>query len=314
MKLQTPTVMSSPAFGRMSSEDIVQWQNAIQGIEAGQAKLSSEEWSAFQALKKLAENGDFESSEGSKNIKIIKDALPSHSEHRLLQKVYLPNFISLCEMYFEGIFMPFVQNSIPSFPLPSCPSPSPCFYPRNSNALHDLKKHTLIHSIKGYLLFICPNIMTIKKIYKVSVSVGHKKKMFDKLISFCRENNMLFDNFHKIQIGEAMRLSLKGNTFEIKPINNEGQITRDDSTTDWSWNVKPLKKGKQHLTLVAAIIPTNSPIVETFFDLPVFEKIIEVEIQRKELIKDFFVENWKWLLGILLGSGLIWKIIDYIIK
>ena len=53
---------------------------------------------------------------------------------------------------------------------------------------------------------------------------------------------------------------------------------------------------------------------ETYSDLPVFEKIIEVKIHKKELIKDFFVDNWKWLLGILLGSGLVWKIIDYIIK
>jgi len=190
---------------------------------------------------------------------------------------------------------------------------SPGWYPP-SDTLFELRKRSLIHSIKGYLLLVCPNIMTIKKIHKVSVSIGEKEAMFNELISFYRENNISFDSLYEIQIGEAMRLSLKGDTFEIKPINNECQHTKDNSTTDWSWNVKPFKKGKQQLTLVAAIIPTNSSISGAYYDLPVFEKIIEVKIRKRELIKDFFVENWKWLLGILFGSGLIWKIIDCIVK
>jgi len=91
----------APTFGGIPSEDIAAWQKAVQGIESVQKDLSSEELSAFQALKNLFNNGNFEASGSGGYIKIIKDALPSHSKHRLLQIVHLPNFIKLCEKYFK---------------------------------------------------------------------------------------------------------------------------------------------------------------------------------------------------------------------
>jgi len=85
----------------MSNLDLEKWQKAIQSVEAGQKDLSLDELSAFRALKELAGNGKFEANESNTFIKVIKDALPSHSNHRLLQKVHLPNFIKLCEKYFK---------------------------------------------------------------------------------------------------------------------------------------------------------------------------------------------------------------------
>ena len=43
-------------------------------------------------------------------------------------------------------------------------------------------------------------------------------------------------------------------------------------------------------------------------------KAINVKTDRKELIKDFFIDNWRLLLTIILCFGLIWKIINYFIK
>ena len=92
---------SQPAtYGGIPSEDIPNWQKAIQGIEAGQNNLSSEELSAINSLKRLADSGNFGSSEGGGSIQILKDALPRHSAHRLLQ-VHLKNFVALCEKHFQ---------------------------------------------------------------------------------------------------------------------------------------------------------------------------------------------------------------------
>jgi hypothetical protein len=128
--------MPSPTFGGIPSEDIAAWQKAVQGIEAGQKDLSSEELSAFQALKNLFNNGNFEASESGGYIKIIKDALPSHSKHRLLQIVHLPNFIKLCEKYFkakqDAVIEPTptvvppkadTQSSVPTFQPPTFQPP-----------------------------------------------------------------------------------------------------------------------------------------------------------------------------------------------
>jgi|GEM_PF-6845435 len=75
-------------------------QKAIQGIEAGQKNLSLEEWSAFMTLRDNYYSGNHELSESRVLIKVIRDGLPRHGGHRLLQKVHLPNFIKLCEEFF----------------------------------------------------------------------------------------------------------------------------------------------------------------------------------------------------------------------
>ncbi|MCL2651690.1 MAG: YARHG domain-containing protein [Candidatus Azobacteroides sp.] len=100
VNLQSQSAIPSSTFGSIPSEDIANWQKAIQSIEAGQSNLSPEEWSAFQTLKEFFSNGYFESNENAGNIRILKNALPRHSVHRLLQ-IHLKNFIALCEKYFQ---------------------------------------------------------------------------------------------------------------------------------------------------------------------------------------------------------------------
>ena len=80
--------------------DFLNWQKAVQGIEEGQKNLSAEELTAFQILKELFINGNFESNENYENIEVIKEALPNHNSNRLF-KVYLLNFVNLCEKYFK---------------------------------------------------------------------------------------------------------------------------------------------------------------------------------------------------------------------
>ena len=102
---QSPETSPVPEGGKermVSNSDLEKWRKAIQGIEEGQKDLSSNEWTAFQALKQLFDNNNFQASESDSYIKIIKDALPSHNKHRLLQKAHLPTFIKLCEMFFNG--------------------------------------------------------------------------------------------------------------------------------------------------------------------------------------------------------------------
>jgi len=95
----------------VSNSDLEKWQKAIQGIEAKQAEMDLQERSAFQALKGLFNNGDFESGESGDNLKIIKDNLKQHDKHRLLQ-IHLKNFIALCEQNFTNKSAAFVQTQV----------------------------------------------------------------------------------------------------------------------------------------------------------------------------------------------------------
>ena len=101
MSEQQQTEVPPPTFGSVQSKDIAELQKSIQGIEVEQKNLSSVEWSAFEILRENCFKGNFELNGSEALIKELKVALPSHSKHRLLQKVHLPNFIKLCEMYFK---------------------------------------------------------------------------------------------------------------------------------------------------------------------------------------------------------------------
>jgi len=113
----------------VTNSDLEKWKKAVEGIEAGQNNLSPEELSAFHALKELFNSGNFESNESSVFIKTIKDTLPKHGNHRLLQKVHLPSFINLCETYFKSETKTVIP---PSFTPPSFTPPTfepPIFEP-----------------------------------------------------------------------------------------------------------------------------------------------------------------------------------------
>ena len=141
----------------VTTSDLEKWQKAIQGIEAGQNNLSSEELLAFNALKELFNNSNFESNESSILIKTLKDALPKHGNHRLLQKVHLPNFINLCETYFKSemkTVVPPVFTSptfvpptfVPPTSQPPTPpvTPTPTFGDIPSGDIADFQKATVV--------------------------------------------------------------------------------------------------------------------------------------------------------------------------
>jgi len=120
-----PPFITSPTFGDIPGEDINDWQKAIQGIEAEKNNLSSAEWSAFEKLRDNCRKGNFVSNECIDSINVLRNAMPSHSGHRMLQKVHLPKFIALCEKYFKKEAVPFTaspntnaQNNVPTFQPP----------------------------------------------------------------------------------------------------------------------------------------------------------------------------------------------------
>ena len=134
IKQQPQTSTPLPTFGGLPKEDIANWQKVIQGIETAQKELSPDELSAYNALKELFSNCNFEASESGGYIKLIKDNLPQHTKNRLL-KVYLTNFIALCEKHFKGeskqvISAPTtssnadVQHDIPNFQPPTFEPPT----------------------------------------------------------------------------------------------------------------------------------------------------------------------------------------------
>jgi hypothetical protein len=61
------------------------------------------------------------------------------------------------------------------------------------------------------------------------------------------------------------------------------------------------------LLLSANLKSSNS--LEGSFDIPLFEKEINVNVNVAYGIKTFFAENWQWLIGSVLGTGVLWTIL-----
>jgi len=83
----------------VSNSDLQKWQQAIQDIQTAQSKLLPEELSAFNALVELYNSGNFGVSGSNNYIQVLKQ---SNNKNRLLQKVYFPKFVALCEQYFNA--------------------------------------------------------------------------------------------------------------------------------------------------------------------------------------------------------------------
>jgi hypothetical protein len=153
---------------------------------------------------------------------------------------------------------------------------------------------------KGSILFDFPIIMDTGKKYRIVSKIVSNKKLLIK------ENESSF--VHEILVTDLMSCKLSGEAFTISTINNELQKIFKNDITQWQWDVIPRKGGIQSLLLLASIhIRTDNEIF--LKDIPVFERPIIVKINPTYHIKQFFKKNWQWLVGTLVGSGILWEIL-----
>jgi hypothetical protein len=111
-----------------------------------------------------------------------------------------------------------------------------------------------------------------------------------------------------ILISDLMKCSLIGHHFIIEPLHSEEQVVLSDLPTSWKWTVTPLKKGTHELTLIASRkIKLRD---ETGFrDEPAYIRYVSVKISPVRETALFVANNWQWLVGTIVGSGIIWQIL-----
>lgn len=111
-----------------------------------------------------------------------------------------------------------------------------------------------------------------------------------------------------VKVAERMEARLSGQGFAITAITPEVQAISRNEITTWSWEVKPMSKGKQylHMTLSALIgIDGNS----TPRSIRTFSKVVNVEVTQAQQLESFIRQNWQWLWATLLVpiAGWVWK-------
>jgi hypothetical protein len=115
-----------------------------------------------------------------------------------------------------------------------------------------------------------------------------------------------------IKMTAKMRAHLAGRNsgdFEIASVTGEDQNTTYQQVTTWTWNVKPLKSGRdRELDLVLSGLDEQS--VAVFFEPVYRQHIVVLDAPLGERIKtsfaSFIEKNWQWLWATLLVPFAAW--------
>jgi len=104
-----------------------------------------------------------------------------------------------------------------------------------------------------------------------------------------------------IEVGTFMRVTLTGDSFDINALSSEEQVVRPVGFTEWSWDVTPLKSGRQelHLTVTVRILIPGQD--EQKIDWLVMDKQISVEVNPPYTFKRFIECYWQWIVATIIS-------------
>ena len=113
----------------------------------------------------------------------------------------------------------------------------------------------------------------------------------------------------QIPVSTFMSVRLTGPAFEITSLSSEEQIIAQDTYTQWSWDVVPVRSGEQRLTLTVTARVKLPDFGEEARDLPIIEREITVKVTPVQAAVNFFNQNLPWIGPALLaavGGALGW--------
>jgi hypothetical protein len=150
------------------------------------------------------------------------------------------------------------------------------------------------------------------------MKVGEKERVVVRLTKDITENlteglkGAGTPQIEPIEVGTFMKVTLTGDSFDINALSTEEQSVTSMRFTEWSWDVTPLKSGRQelHLTVtVRILIPGRQD--EQKIDWLVMDKQINIEVNLPYTFKRFIGCYWEGLGGlvtiIILIIGIILK-------
>ena len=112
----------------------------------------------------------------------------------------------------------------------------------------------------------------------------------------------------RIKVSDVMEARLSGSNFAITAVTPERQAVTRTGVTEWKWDVKPTRDGRQllHLTL-SVLIQVDG--VSTLRAIRTFDKEVEVEVTWDQHVGAFVEGNWQWLWATILVpiAGWFWK-------
>lgn len=153
---------------------------------------------------------------------------------------------------------------------------------------------------KGDINFVVKDTMVVGVITEVNMTIS-KNVDINRIISEVRTFNDRNLHTDSVRIAPVMVARLidpsKGLNFIIAPKTSEEQFVEDGDYTKWTWDVTPLNKGNNKLSIVVDVVYDNHNKSYQVYDGVIFVYSAETTTEK---IGRFIIGNWQYLLSSLL--------------
>ena len=158
------------------------------------------------------------------------------------------------------------------------------------------KIETMKDAVTAYSV---PKSMILKETALINLIIDFKKseeKLVNMLIEEKKKKGLNIFDFQfesdELKASGKMKATLKGSNFDIAEISEPIQVLTLNDISEWKWQIKALKEGRQSLHLsITAIFEINGKEEKKTFRT--YDRIIEVIVKNR--IKFFFSSNWSWI-------------------
>lgn len=160
------------------------------------------------------------------------------------------------------------------------------------------------------LAFVIPEKANVEDSIKAQLLIDTKKELIDLEKELTVKGTK---TSKKIEISRIVKATISAPNFEVTNVTDTEQIISDNATTEWTWALKPKSAGTYDVNLVVTAI-INYDGKEKTHHIKTFDKTVVIEITPKQVVNDWFADNWKWLISTLIIPFLGFLIKDKVKK
>jgi hypothetical protein len=195
-----------------------------------------------------------------------------------------------------GFAPPLLAQPTLAFPPTQAPAQEPQLAPLAGEWISHVVRDT-VHP--GLLAFNPPSEMQQGRSERIEVGISRSPELRDALTSGFRGRGL--PEVVHVDAAPLMGVELRGSSFMIEPLSPVEQLVVP--LARWEFDVRPLKSGRQTLTLCVTIRIDSPYVSGGQIAVPVFERDIRIKVDMVYGTRRFVANNWQWLVGTAVGLG-----------
>jgi hypothetical protein len=152
----------------------------------------------------------------------------------------------------------------------------------------------------GHVAYKIPTEMKVRNTYQVIVRISKSTAtIYENMNGEVRTSTIPITETMEVKLIDPSPEDRK--MFDVIPDNDATQLVENnESVTQWSWNVTPIRTGQAHLKVMIAVI-TDGNRKET-----VYQDTVNVDTNLGKQIPFFFGNYWQWMLSTLVIPFGVW--------